>query len=156
MIYFKLVLTSTGRKKALRNPVGAGGRIQQDRVLVTLHQRLSGFDNLVVETKPSMTKTSPDATFLIQDWASTATVVKDEFCSHAFAGSRWIVPDLPLPDGMSHCAVSQVVEKFMAAGAHEAGRLSMGIAWGGGEGCTSLGSGRLHQAHSGRQVDAYI
>jgi hypothetical protein len=126
-VYFKLILANLGRKKTVKVPVGAGGRVAQDRVLVSLHQPLSGFDKVVINARPCTTERSPDPAFLINGWAEDAEV-KQHFLSYPSEGLRWTLADFVLPDGISDADVTTVVEKLMVSGAHATGRLAMGIA----------------------------
>ena len=52
-LFFKLVLIGISSKKTLRIAAGAGSRVSQGQLLVSLHSRLDGFGDAVVPTLDS-------------------------------------------------------------------------------------------------------
>eukprot|EP00972_Heterocapsa_arctica_P019250 2840555-Heterocapsa_arctica.AAC.1 len=92
MMYIKFVLANMGAKKTLRMPVGAGGRVEKGRMLVTVHERLdadASGEAVVVRARP--TATSSDATFVVEGWMGGNNVMKQCLVSHREAGVRWTI-----------------------------------------------------------------
>ncbi len=57
-VFFQLVHPHLGRKKRVHVDVGAGGRVQEGALLVSLHNRLTGFGDEVVLSSRAATSTA--------------------------------------------------------------------------------------------------
>ena len=108
-------------------PVGTGGRIAQDQVLISIHEVLSGIDSPVIQSRPSSTMSAPDPAFLLQDWCAEPSEVKDKFLVHDTRGLKWALHDFEPPAGLADGDVSRVLETFVLMGAHPGGRSVEGI-----------------------------
>ncbi len=66
VIHFKLVHCSIGKKKTVRVHVGAGGRLRETDILVSLHNKLTGFgDATVVSCRAAALHESAGPSFVL-------------------------------------------------------------------------------------------
>jgi hypothetical protein len=99
--------------------IGAGGRLQQGQVLVTVHRRMSGFEDGVVISERAVCSPglSADPIFVLDGWGDVATV-KEEFRGFAGRSLMWTLPDFELPTGVTDKQLCSVLARFMSTGSH--------------------------------------
>jgi hypothetical protein len=95
ILHFQLVHSSIGRKKTVPVSVGSGGRLKEDAIVVSLHNRLSGFHggDVVVSSRPAALSDHSGPGFLLEGFGSrrVADIKARQRKSHAlfWASALW-------------------------------------------------------------------
>ncbi len=77
VLHFKLVHCSIGKKKTVHTAVGAGGRLRDTDLLVSLHNTLSGFDSTVISARAAAPDNTSGPAFVFSGFtASSLDVLK--------------------------------------------------------------------------------
>ena len=116
ILYFKVVSSSFGNKKTVKMPMGAGGRIEQNALTLTMHDHIEGAeDPPIVSSRPTRTD---GTTHVLHGWDCPNVIMK-EFCTRYVEGRVfWTLPVASTPEGFSQLQVLQLSEKLMRAGSY--------------------------------------
>ena len=122
--FFKFVLTKPSNKKSVKVPIGTGGRVTRDNVLVTLHKPLQvhpDSTSAVVEDRPLSTQADP--VFTLDAWYLQHDEVKELFIGYCCKNIRWTLPGFRVDGTGADCeALCNLLRMLMAGGSHTGGR----------------------------------
>ena len=121
-IFFRVIWASIDKKKLVKVSIGAGGRLPAGSALVTIHERLTGFDEqCIIYNKPCSTRAGLDATFLFEQWEGGNDMIKAHLMRHSRQAARWALPCCALPGATTDRHVSDLVTKLMLLGSFRGG-----------------------------------
>ena len=97
-------------------------------VLVTTHQRLTGFGSeVVLSRRPSTTAKKPDPIFVLSNWVGNADSIKQGLLACKQVGLAWTILDLQKPSHITDTQVCDVLDDMMQVGAHQGEHVSDGF-----------------------------
>ena len=122
VIFFQPIFAHAGRKKVVRTSAGAGGRLKQNQILVSVHKPLVGFgsetvlNNRAAAAAGSKMPVYVLSRFTADDVIQTCMIYKSG-CQH------WTIPGLELRPGIEDMELCLLIRSFMTTGAYPGGRL---------------------------------
>lgn len=129
LVYFQSTYTHVGRKKTVRTSVGAGGRLKDSDILVSVHNRLTGFGGELVLANRAATASEDECpSFLLEELSHDDKEVAQHMLRYTTANQHWTIIGLDPPAGLSDGDVASVLSEFMVKGALPGGSLPEGIA----------------------------
>ncbi len=74
-VHFKLLHSSIGKKKTVHIALGAGGRLREEHILVSVHNRLQGFgDDVVISSRAASASADTGPAFVLHGFGSIPKV----------------------------------------------------------------------------------
>ena len=132
IVYLQLVLPNASKKKTIRVAPGAGGRLQlHSDILVTVHNKLTGFGESTVVSSRAACVVGENPSFVLESFAGAWDDLQEDMYVFDGKAQHWILPfdKTDCRDARASDAhLCSLLQQLISIGAHPSGSRPQGIA----------------------------